>query len=101
MLLASPLLMFVFILAPITAPMTARGRVVYGAILGSSLIITQWILQNPQAAPLSLLVASALARPLDALRLSHFVRTLALPTPVPDDSETDQAGPERSAGPGQ
>lgn len=74
MLLGSPLALIALILAPTTAPMSAWGRVIYGILIGMLLILAQWFLRTPQAAYVSLLIASAMSRPLDALQSSAFVR---------------------------
>ena len=52
-------------------PRLARGAP--RLILGSTLIAAQWFIAVPQAAYLSLLLASAVSRPLDALHRSEFV----------------------------
>lgn len=73
-LLASPLLFIAMILAPITAPMSVSGRWFYGLILGCTMLLAQWFLGLPDAAYLSLVLASAVSRPLDALQRSEWVR---------------------------
>lgn len=72
MLLASPLLLIILVLAPLTAPLSSVGRVIYAMLLGSVFVLAQWWLAVPSAALLSLLVASAVSRPLDALQPSPF-----------------------------
>jgi hypothetical protein len=73
-LLASPLAFIALILAPLTAPTSNLGRIVYGTIIGAGLIIAQWTLQSPHATYLGLLVASILSRPLDWLHPRPFTR---------------------------
>lgn len=72
MVLTSPLVLIAMILAPQTAPTSSRGRVVYGAMIGAVMILLQWFVATPMAGMLSLLLASCLSRPLDALHRSHF-----------------------------
>lgn len=71
-ILASPLAVILMILGPQTAPVSAKGRVVYGALLGSGLMLAQWFLATTMSGCFSLLVASTLSRPLDALHKSRF-----------------------------
>jgi Na+-translocating ferredoxin:NAD+ oxidoreductase RnfD subunit len=73
-LLASPLAFIALILAPITAPTSNFGRVIYGLIIGAGLILAQWTLHSPGSTYLSLLAASALARPLDWLHPRPFAK---------------------------
>jgi hypothetical protein len=73
MLLATPLLFIALLLAPLTAPMSASGRGFYGFILGSTMLLAQWYLGVNEAAYLSLILASAVSRPLDALQRSEWV----------------------------
>lgn len=82
MLLGSPLVLLVMVLAPMSAPMSDLGRVLYGALIGALMIIGQWLFQSPMAAPLGLLVASALSRPLDSLQRSPFAIGIAAATPA-------------------
>jgi len=84
MLLGSPLVLLVMILAPMSAPIGRTGQVVYGGILGGGLIGCQWFFQTPLAAPLSLLIASALSRPLDVLHRSPFARRMTRNTVLLD-----------------
>jgi Na+-translocating ferredoxin:NAD+ oxidoreductase RnfD subunit len=72
MVLASPLALIAMILAPQTAPTSSRGRVVYGAMIGAVMILLQWFAATPMAGMLSLLLASCLSRPLDAMHRSRF-----------------------------
>lgn len=74
MILASPLVMVVLILAPITAPISAAGRLVYGAIIGATAVAATWFVPLPPAAFLSLVLASLLSRPLDLLQRSPMAR---------------------------
>ena len=73
-ILASPLALIVMILAPLTAPMTARGQVIYGMTIGATVSAAVWAFATPQAAFLGLVVASFLSRPLDVMKRSPFVR---------------------------
>lgn len=66
-LLASPLPLIVMIHAPSTMPITHRGRVVYGLILGSLAMAAIWLLAMPEACYLALLVVGLLSRLLDLL----------------------------------
>lgn len=77
MMLGSPLLLIALVLAPMSAPMSGPGRIVYGLLIGALLITAQWMLRSPQAAFLSLLIASVLSRPLDGLHSSPFTRSSA------------------------
>ena len=63
--LASPLILIVLILSPYSAPITKRGRLVYGAMLGCGLAAAQWFILLPSAAYLSLGLVGLLSRPLD------------------------------------
>jgi Na+-translocating ferredoxin:NAD+ oxidoreductase RnfD subunit len=74
LLLASPLPLIVMIHAPLTMPLTPRGRAVYALILGSLAMATQWLLAIPEATYLALIVAGLLSRLLDNLHTSPFVR---------------------------
>lgn len=74
MLLATNLLLVVAVLSPATEPMGPTCRAVYGALLGSTAMISLWVLGHPAGAFLGLVLAGALSRPLDALHrspLSH------------------------------
>ena len=73
--LASPLALIVLILAPQCAPVSARGRLWYGATIGCVTIICQWFLTTTLAPFLALSVASALSKPLDALHKNRFLNT--------------------------
>ena len=71
--LASPLALVVLILAPQCAPVSSRGRLGYGAMIGGVTIVVQWFLTTTLAPFLALAVASALCRPLDALHKNRFL----------------------------
>ncbi len=77
MVLASPFVWVVMILAPQSAPTTAKGRLVYAAILGCVTVITQWSFATPIAPYVGLLVASTLSPVLDALHPSPFAAPTA------------------------
>lgn len=65
--LASPFILIVMILAPQASPMSALGRLLFAIMLGMVFIASQWFLNIPVAAMLSLVVAGAISRPLDVL----------------------------------
>lgn len=67
MLLASPLPLIVFVLGASGMPLTRRGRIVYGAILGASSMAAMWFLGMITAAFLGLLLAGAMSRLLDRI----------------------------------
>jgi Na+-translocating ferredoxin:NAD+ oxidoreductase RnfD subunit len=71
-ILASPLTVIVLILAPMTAPMSGAGRVLYGVVLGAMTVATLWAFASPQAGFISLIVASLLSHPLDGMKHSPF-----------------------------
>lgn len=70
---ATPMTLIVMILAPMTAPMCANGRLVYGLIIGVLGLLLMWWFQSPHAAYGALILAGLLSRPLDALQKSPFV----------------------------
>lgn len=74
LLLATPWCLIVFILAPLSDPMSRAGRWVYGVLLGIGLALCQWWLPVPEGAFVALLAVSLLSRPLDAMHRSPFVR---------------------------
>lgn len=74
MLLGSPLLLLTLILAPSTAPTSHAGRVVYGALLGAVLMMTQWF-SAAHAEFLALALVGVLSRPLDGLQKQGLART--------------------------
>jgi len=74
-MLASPLALVVLILAPQCAPISARGRLAYGAMIGGITIAIQWSLTTTLAPFLALAVASALSKPLDTLHKNRFLQT--------------------------
>ncbi len=74
LVLASPLPLIVMIHAPLTMPLTARGRAVYALILGSLTMAAMWLLATPMAAYLGLVVAGLLSRMLDNLHAGPFAR---------------------------
>lgn len=69
-LLASPLLWILLILAPSTAPMSSRGKVYYGLLIGAGTIVAVWYTGNWAGGFIALMVASLFSRPLDALQQS-------------------------------
>lgn len=73
-ILASPLPLIMFILAPMAAPMSGTGRALYGLMIGSLTIAVLWAFASPQAAYISLVAASLLSRPLDVMKHSPFTR---------------------------
>lgn len=73
-ILASPLPLIMFLLAPMAAPMCGTGRALYGLMIGAFTIALLWALASPQAAYLSLVVASLLSRPLDVIKYSPFTK---------------------------
>lgn len=72
MIFASPWALITMILAPASAPMSTPGRVIYGCVIGSGMILAQWSLAIPAAAFLALLAAGLISRPLDHLHRSPF-----------------------------
>ncbi len=73
-LLGSPLLLVVMILAPQSAPTSVEGRLAYAVLLGSGVIVLLWVLGPALSGMVSMLIASLLSRPLDALHKSPFLR---------------------------
>ena len=65
MLLASPLPVVVVLLSAFGMPMTRRGRLVYGAIVGATGMAAMWFLGMATAAFLGLLLGGAISRLLD------------------------------------
>ncbi len=74
-ILASPLPLIMFLLAPMAAPMCGTGRALYGLMIGTFTIALLWALASPQAAYLSLVAASLLSRPLDVMKHSPFTKS--------------------------
>jgi Na+-transporting NADH:ubiquinone oxidoreductase subunit B len=72
-ILAGPLLWILLILAPSTAPMSSRGRVYYGIIIGAGVILAIWLAGSWSGGYIALLVASIFTRPLDALQRSPML----------------------------
>lgn len=72
-LLAGPFLWILLILAPSTAPMSARGKIYYGLVIGAGVTLAMWITGSWSSAYIALLVASAFTRPLDALQRSPML----------------------------
>jgi Na+-transporting NADH:ubiquinone oxidoreductase subunit NqrB len=73
-LLASPLLWILMILAPVTAPMSSSGKILYGLIIGAAGMMAMYYSGLWPAAFLGLLLASALTRSLDALQRSPMLQ---------------------------
>ena len=73
MLLASPLVLMLMILGPLSAPIGYQGKLVYGLLLGSGVVACQWILPTAHAAYIALVIVGLLSRPLDRLHRSPFV----------------------------
>lgn len=82
-LLASPLLLVLLIFAPETMPRTARGRIIYGMIIGAGVVFVRWFTipadDTDQVAPLALtisyvplILAGLLCPVLDRLHASPF-----------------------------
>ena len=74
LLLASAAPLVVMIHAPLSMPLTPRGRAAYALVLGSVAMAAQWLIAVPQAPYLGLLVAGLLSRLLDNLHHSPFAR---------------------------
>lgn len=73
-LLASPLLLMVLILSPMTAPLSGVGRLIYGVLLGAVGVAAMWAFSVPQAVFLGLFTASLLSRALDEFHFTPFTR---------------------------
>lgn len=73
-LLASPLLLTVLVLSPMTAPLSGVGRVIYGVLLGAVGVAAMWAFSVPQAVFLGLFAASLLSRALDEFHFTPFTR---------------------------
>ncbi|HUR01795.1 MAG TPA: RnfABCDGE type electron transport complex subunit D [Nonomuraea sp.] len=73
-ILATPLPLIVLVLAPLTPPRSARGRMVYGAIIGAGVVLVRWYVPREEASYLPLVVAGLLNPALDRMRGSRFVR---------------------------
>lgn len=73
-LLASPLLWILLILAPSTAPMSSRGKIYYGLIIGGGTILAIWLTGNWAGGFIALMLASLFSRPLDALQQSPMIK---------------------------
>ena len=73
MTFASPATLITMILAPLGAPMSTPGRIVFGCVIGSGMMLAQWSLATPAAPFLALLAAGLISRPLDHLHRSRFV----------------------------
>lgn len=74
LMLATPWCLVVLILAPLGAPMSRAGRVVYGVLLGIGMALCQWWLPVPEGVYVALLMVSLFSRPLDGLQRSRFAR---------------------------
>ena len=73
-ILTSPLLLLALILAPLTLPRTANGRMAFGLLLGAGVVSFRWIAPYEDIAYLALVGASILCPVLDRLHSSPFVR---------------------------
>lgn len=74
-LLATPLLLAVMVLSPMTAPISGIGRVVYGCLIGCVGVSAMWAFAIPQAIFLGPFVAGLMSRALDEFHLSPFAKT--------------------------
>ena len=74
MLLTSPLLFVVMLMAPQTAPISGTGRIAYGVLIGSIAIGLQWTTQSPVSPFAALAMVSLFSRPFDAVKRSRFTR---------------------------
>ncbi len=79
-LLTSPFALMVLVLAPRTAPMGAPGKTLYYAVIGSGLVLGQWIVATPSAPYLALVAAGLLSRPMDSFRSPRPM------IPIPDEN---------------
>jgi len=70
---ATPMTFIVMILAPMTAPMSDRGRWLYYILIGAGGLAFMWLLEAPHACYAALLLAGLISRPLDGLHRSQFV----------------------------
>ena len=76
-LLATPLLLIVLVLAPLTLPRSPGGRLIYGFLIGGGVVIFRWIAPYEGIAYLALVAASILCPVLDRVHHSPFVRPRA------------------------
>lgn len=74
LLFSSPLPLILLVLAPMSEPMTPRGRLVYGAVLGSSSVAAMWLSGMPPAAFVGLVIAGAVSRLLDRFKSRSLAR---------------------------
>jgi len=73
-LIASPLLLIVLIMAPMTMPRTGAGRAVYAVLLGAGVVTLRWFFPYDGVAFAALILVGLLCPLLDRLRGSPFVR---------------------------
>ncbi|MBI1370399.1 MAG: hypothetical protein GC162_17320 [Planctomycetes bacterium] len=73
-LLATPLLLIVLLLAPLTMPRTSRGRIWYAVIIGAGAVSARWVVPIEWVSYLPLIVAGLMCPILDRMRESVFVR---------------------------
>ena len=74
LILSSPLVPILFLLSPLTAPTCPRGRLAYGAIIGTTAAAAQWFLATPTSPYLGLVVAGLFSRQLDRWHKSGLAR---------------------------
>jgi hypothetical protein len=73
--LASPMVLVVLVMAPLTMPRSDRGRMIYAVLLGGGIVLTRWYLPHDSASYLPLVVAGLLTPLLDRLHRSPFAKT--------------------------
>ncbi len=71
-LLASPLLLILLVMAPLTMPRTGVGRLLYGILLGAGIIAIRWFVPLDGVSYIPLIAAGLLCPILDRLRRSPF-----------------------------
>jgi len=73
-LLASPLLLIALIMMPMTAPRTARGRMIYAVLIGAGIVGLRWIIPLEAIAYAPLVAGGLLCPLLDRMHKSPFVQ---------------------------
>ena len=76
-MLASPLLLVVLIMMPLTAPRTSRGRFWYAVLIGAGVVTMRWFVPLEGVAFIPLVVGGLLCPLLDRLQQSPFVAQAA------------------------
>ncbi|QNN20934.1 RnfABCDGE type electron transport complex subunit D [Planctomycetales bacterium ZRK34] len=76
-LLASPLLLVVLIMMPLTAPRTSRGRFWYAVLIGAGVVTVRWFIPLEGVAFVPLVLGGLLCPLLDRLQQSPFVAQTA------------------------